>query len=70
MDDDRSDVLLTGLLFNDLVLTGLAKPPTPGEEVWTAAHRGLGTASCGPDAFPSRLVAPGVRRWNWTLRAL
>lgn len=35
-----------------------------------AAHRGLGTASCGPDTFPSYLVAPGVHRWSWTLRFL
>ncbi|MET7474310.1 carbohydrate kinase family protein [Streptomyces sp. NPDC005648] len=42
MDDDRPDVLLTGLLFYDLVLTGLGKPPTPGEEIWTG---GMG---CGP----------------------
>ncbi|WP_426567947.1 glycoside hydrolase family 2 TIM barrel-domain containing protein [Streptomyces canus] len=35
-----------------------------------AAHRGLGTASCGPDTFVSYLVAPGVHRWSWTLRVL
>lgn len=35
-----------------------------------AAHRGLGTASCGPDTSPSYLVPPGVHRWSWTLRAL
>ncbi|MCX4766330.1 DUF4981 domain-containing protein [Streptomyces sp. NBC_01275] len=35
-----------------------------------AAHRGLGTASCGPDTFPSYLVAPGVHHWSWTLRVL
>jgi beta-galactosidase len=35
-----------------------------------AAHRGLGTASCGPDTSPSYLVAPGVHRWSWTLRTL
>ncbi|WP_327691952.1 MULTISPECIES: glycoside hydrolase family 2 TIM barrel-domain containing protein [unclassified Streptomyces] len=35
-----------------------------------AAHRGLGTASCGPDASPSYLIPPGVHRWSWTLRAL
>ncbi|MFF7548736.1 glycoside hydrolase family 2 TIM barrel-domain containing protein [Streptomyces canus] len=35
-----------------------------------AAHRGLGTASCGPDTTASYLVAPGVHRWSWTLRAL
>ncbi|MFF8673479.1 glycoside hydrolase family 2 TIM barrel-domain containing protein [Streptomyces sp. NPDC015242] len=35
-----------------------------------AAHRGLGTASCGPDTFASYLVPTGVHRWSWTLRAL
>ncbi|MDV9168701.1 glycoside hydrolase family 2 TIM barrel-domain containing protein [Streptomyces sp. W16] len=35
-----------------------------------AAHRGLGTASCGPDTTPQYLVAPGVHRWSWTLRVL
>ncbi|MEW2114146.1 carbohydrate kinase family protein [Streptomyces sp. NPDC005474] len=44
MDDDRPDVLLTGLLFFDLVLTGLGKPPTPGEEIWTS---GMGTSPGG-----------------------
>ncbi|MEG8278964.1 glycoside hydrolase family 2 TIM barrel-domain containing protein [Streptomyces sp. AHA2] len=33
-----------------------------------AAHRGLGTASCGPDTFASYLVPPGVHRWSWILR--
>ncbi|MBZ3916453.1 carbohydrate kinase family protein [Streptomyces acidiscabies] len=51
MDDDRPDVLLTGLLFYDLVLTGLGKPPTPGEEVWTA---GMG---CGPGGIANLAVA-------------
>lgn len=51
MDDDRPDVLLTGLLFYDLVLTGLAKPPAPGEEVWTA---GMG---CGPGGIANLAVA-------------
>ncbi|MFF8970814.1 glycoside hydrolase family 2 TIM barrel-domain containing protein [Streptomyces sp. NPDC014995] len=45
--------------------------PRPGCVVHLdAAHRGLGTASCGPDTFPSYLVAPGVHRWSWTLRVL
>ncbi|MDH6213067.1 glycoside hydrolase family 2 TIM barrel-domain containing protein [Streptomyces pseudovenezuelae] len=35
-----------------------------------AAHRGLGTASCGPDTFPSYRIAPGLHRWSWTLRVL
>jgi sugar/nucleoside kinase (ribokinase family) len=42
--DERPDVLLTGLLFYDLVLTGLGKPPTPGEEIWT---EGMGVSPGG-----------------------
>jgi beta-galactosidase len=30
-----------------------------------AAHRGLGTASCGPDTLPMYLVGPGTYRWAW-----
>jgi beta-galactosidase len=45
--------------------------PRPGCVVHIdAAHRGLGTASCGPDTSPSYLVPPGVHRWSWTLRVL
>ncbi|MFI9545114.1 PfkB family carbohydrate kinase [Streptomyces sp. NPDC052016] len=51
MDDDRPDVLLTGLLFYDLVLTGLGKAPTPGEEIWTT---GMG---CGPGGIANLAVA-------------
>ena len=32
-----------------------------------AAHRGLGTASCGPDTLPEYLVGSGTYRWSWTL---
>ena len=32
-----------------------------------AAHRGLGTASCGPDTLPEYLVGPGIYRWTWRL---
>lgn len=35
-----------------------------------AAHRGLGTASCGPDTGPAYLVPTGTHRWGWTLRVL
>jgi beta-galactosidase len=35
-----------------------------------AAHRGLGTASCGPDALPRYLVGPGTYRWSWTIRPI
>ncbi len=33
-----------------------------------AAHRGLGTASCGPDTLPEYLVGPGTYTWTWRLR--
>ncbi len=29
------------------------------------AHRGLGTASCGPDTLPRYLVGSGDYRWSW-----
>lgn len=32
-----------------------------------AAHRGLGTASCGPDTLPAFLVGAGTYRWSWVL---
>jgi beta-galactosidase len=32
-----------------------------------AAHRGLGTASCGPDTLPSYLLGPGEYRWSYVL---
>ncbi len=35
-----------------------------------AAHRGLGTASCGPDTLPQYLVRPGVHRWAWSIRTI
>lgn len=35
-----------------------------------AAHRGLGTASCGPDTLPAYLVGPGTYRWTWTLTGI
>ena len=34
------------------------------------AHRGLGTASCGPDTLEAYLVGPGTYRWSWTLMDL
>jgi beta-galactosidase len=32
-----------------------------------AAHRGLGTASCGPDTLPGYLVGPGTYTWAWSI---
>jgi beta-galactosidase len=31
------------------------------------AHRGLGTASCGPDTLPDYMIAPGTYRWSWSI---
>ncbi|SOE56005.1 beta-galactosidase [Streptomyces sp. OV198] len=45
--------------------------PRPGCVVHLdAAHRGVGTASCGPDTSPGYLVPAGTHRWSWTLRVL
>ena len=35
-----------------------------------AEHRGLGTASCGPDTLPEYRITPGSKRWGWTIRDL
>ena len=40
-----------------------------GIVVLDAAHRGVGTASCGPDTLPAYRLGPGTYRWGWTLRA-
>ena len=32
-----------------------------------AAHRGVGTASCGPDTLDAYRVGPGTYEWTWTL---
>jgi beta-galactosidase len=35
-----------------------------------AAHRGVGTASCGPDTLPGYLVSGGTYSFTWTVRAI
>jgi beta-galactosidase len=35
-----------------------------------AVHRGIGTASCGPDTLPEYLIHPGTYRWSWRLETL
>jgi beta-galactosidase len=32
-----------------------------------AVHRGVGTASCGPDTLPGYRIGPGSYRWAWTI---
>lgn len=60
----RAEDLATATHHDELV-------PRPGCVVHLdAAHRGLGTASCGPDTSAQYLIAPGIHRWAWTLRVL
>ncbi|MEK6719935.1 MAG: glycoside hydrolase family 2 TIM barrel-domain containing protein [Chloroflexota bacterium] len=35
-----------------------------------AAHRGLGTASCGPDTLSDHLVSAGKHTWTWTISSI
>ncbi|MFN8518034.1 MAG: glycoside hydrolase family 2 TIM barrel-domain containing protein [Chloroflexota bacterium] len=35
-----------------------------------AAHRGVGTASCGPDTLPAYRIATGSHRWAWSLEPI
>ncbi len=35
-----------------------------------AVHRGLGTASCGPDTLPEYRLGPGIYRWAWTMQPI
>ncbi len=32
-----------------------------------AVHRGLGTASCGPDTLEAYVIRPGTWHWAWTI---
>ena len=31
------------------------------------AHRGIGTAACGPDTLRQYVIRPGAHRWSWTI---
>jgi beta-galactosidase len=45
--------------------------PRPGTIIHIdAEHRGVGTASCGPDTLPRYLVGPGMYGWAWTIEPL
>jgi beta-galactosidase len=69
--DTPRQVSLTRYPAADLAAAGHHDELTPRAETFVrldAAHRGLGTASCGPDTLPRYLVGPGTHRWAWTLR--
>ena len=52
------DVFLSGLLFYDLVFTGLDQAPKPGTETWTT---GMGAGPGGIANFAITLARLGVR---------
>lgn len=35
-----------------------------------AAHRGVGTASCGPDTLDKYMIKTGVHTWEWTVTSI
>lgn len=46
-------------------------PPPVGTFVHLdTAHRGVGTAACGPDTLANYVIRPGLHRWQWTISAL
>lgn len=57
----RAADLATAMHVEDLVM----RPETIVH--LDAAHRGLGTASCGPDTLPAFVLSPGPYRWSWSL---
>jgi beta-galactosidase len=68
--DRPRQVSVTHFRAHDLATAGhdVDLEPRPQSVIHLdAAHRGLGTASCGPDTLPGYLVGPGNYRWSWTL---
>ena len=68
--DEPRQVSLTHHRAHDLASATHADELVPRPEVVVhvdAAHRGLGTASCGPDTLDEYLVATGTHRWSYVL---
>lgn len=68
--DAPHQVSATHFRASDLASVGHDADLTPRPEVIVhldAAHRGLGTASCGPDTLEEYLVRPGTYSWSWSL---
>ena len=56
----------------DLASTGHVWELTPRPETVVyvdVAHRGLGTASIGPDTYPQYRVGSGTYTWSWSMQA-
>jgi beta-galactosidase len=71
--DDPAQVSATHYRATDLATASHDVELVPRPETIVhldTAHRGLGTASCGPDTLPRYLIGPGTYRWSWTLRSL
>ena len=61
---------MSGFTAHDLAAASHDVELVPRREITVhvdAAHRGLGTASCGPDTLPQYLVGPGTYRWRWSI---
>ena len=68
--DEPRQVSLTRYHPSDLTAATHSDELVPRDEVVVhidAAHRGLGTASCGPDTLADYLLHPGEYRWSYTL---
>jgi len=68
--DERFGFNASHLAVEDLTAASHSHLLVPRDEVHVhvdAAHRGLGTAACGPDTHPRHLVRGGRHRWRWRL---
>jgi beta-galactosidase len=68
-----AQVSATHLRATDLAGTTHAVDLRPRPETVVhldVAHRGLGTASCGPDTLPEYLIDPGTYSYRWTIHRL
>jgi beta-galactosidase len=71
--DRPCQVSATHFRAQDLATAGHDVELTPRPETivhMDVAHRGLGTASCGPDTLPEYRVGPGTYKWSWLMAPL
>jgi beta-galactosidase len=68
--DEPRQVSITRYRAHDLAAAAHSDELVPRPEVVVhvdAAHRGLGTASCGPDTLPPYVLGAGEYRWSYVL---
>ena len=71
--DEPRHVSVSHFLAGDLTAATHDVDLVPRAETFIhidAKHRGLGTASCGPDTLPEYLVGPGTYRWSYRVVGL